>query len=99
MRREHKRLTMERDILKQRPHSSRRRASEVCFHRGEGCGLPRQHDVPPSGRHQERLLRLAEPPKARASKTRCAPRSHRRCRASAESADSARCQKYRARNG
>src|SRR4051812_14901934 len=63
LRRDNKRLTMERDILKAAaPRSSRRRANEVRIHRCEGRGLPGQRDVPRVRRDAQRLLRLAKAP-------------------------------------
>ena len=58
LRREVKKLRQEGDILKRRPRTSRRRASEIRFHQGEGSGLPRQRDVPASRGIPQRLLRL-----------------------------------------
>ena len=61
LRRENKKLQMERDILKAAATpSSRRRASEIRFHRSEGGGLPGDRDVPSAFDFVEWLLCVEE---------------------------------------
>jgi transposase len=87
LRRENKRLEMERDILKKRRPSSPRRAREVRVHPGGEGQLPGRDDVPAARGVAQRLLCLAAAPTVGAQQGDGPTRTCRRRRASDEPQD------------